>query len=137
MPLSQLTHRSPLVRKQATACRARWWIQPSCLSCVIMASIQGKPVRPSAHLASASGFWSHGIWRHVTRIIQDRDNDYILFFRSTDDQSSISISYNSHCLFIVYCLRCVHLIHQDKFLVGVKSFLVRNLVLILILIKCH
>ena len=73
----------------------------------------------------------------MTRIIQDRDNDYILFFRSTDDQSSISISYNSHCLFIVSCLRCVHLIHQDKFLVGVKSFLVRNLVLILILIKCH
>ncbi len=62
MPLSQLIHRSPLVRKQATACRARWWIQPSCLSWVMMASIQGKPVRPSAHLASASGFWSHGIW---------------------------------------------------------------------------
>jgi len=65
MPLSQLIHRSPLVRKQATACRARWWIQPSCLSCVMMASIQGKPVRPSAHLASASGFWSHGIWRQA------------------------------------------------------------------------
>lgn len=63
MPLSQLIHRSPLVRKQATACRAKWWIHPSCLSWVMMASIQGKPVRPSAHLASASGFWSHGIWR--------------------------------------------------------------------------
>ena len=27
-PSSQDTQRSPLVRKQATACRARWWIQP-------------------------------------------------------------------------------------------------------------
>lgn len=65
MPLSQLIQRSPLVRKQATACLARWWIQPSCLSWVMMASIQGKPVRPSAHLASASGFWSHGICWHI------------------------------------------------------------------------
>ena len=29
-------------------------------------------------------------------------------------------------LFIVYCLQCMHLIHQDKFLVGVKSFLAIN-----------
>ena len=43
-PSSQLIHRSPLVRKQATACRARWWIQPSCLSWVMMASMKGKPV---------------------------------------------------------------------------------------------
>lgn len=71
MPLSQLIHKSPLVRKQATACRARWWIQPSCLNWVIMASIQGKPVRPSAHLASASGFWSHGIWKQTCYIVSN------------------------------------------------------------------
>jgi hypothetical protein len=34
--------RSPRVRKQATAWRARWCIQPCCRSCVMMASIQGK-----------------------------------------------------------------------------------------------
>lgn len=61
MPLSQLIHRSPRVRKQATAWRARWWIQPSCLNWRMMASIQGKPVLPPAHLASASGFLSQGI----------------------------------------------------------------------------
>lgn len=43
-PSSQLIHRSPLVRKQATACLARWWIQPSCLSWVMMASMKGNPV---------------------------------------------------------------------------------------------
>lgn len=43
-PSSQLIHRSPLVRKQATACLARWWIHPSCLSWVMMASMKGKPV---------------------------------------------------------------------------------------------
>ena len=123
MPLSQLTHRSPLVRKQATACRARWWIQPSCLSCVMMASIQGKPVRPSAHLASASGFWSQGIWRHVTRTRQERGTDYMLFFHSTGDQSFIYISL------------CMHLIDQNKFLIGVKSFLVIKLILILLKVK--
>lgn len=64
-PLSQLTQRSPRVRKQATACRARWWIQPSCLSWVMMASIQGKPVLPSAHLARASGLRSQGIWMQM------------------------------------------------------------------------
>ena len=41
MPCSQLIHKSPLVRKQATECLARWWIQPSCLSCVIIASMNG------------------------------------------------------------------------------------------------
>lgn len=44
MPSSQLIQRSPRVRKQAAACRARWWIQPSWRSWVIIASIQGKPV---------------------------------------------------------------------------------------------
>ncbi len=53
IPSSQETHRSPLVRKQATACLARWWIQPSSLSWVITASTQGNPVRPLAHLARA------------------------------------------------------------------------------------
>ncbi|KAJ8951839.1 hypothetical protein NQ318_019814 [Aromia moschata] len=43
IPSSQESQRSPRVKKHATACLARWWIQPSCLSCVIMASIQGKP----------------------------------------------------------------------------------------------
>ena len=45
LPSSQLIQRSPLVRKQATACRARWWIQPSRRSWVMMASMKGKPVR--------------------------------------------------------------------------------------------
>lgn len=40
-PSSQLIHRSPRVRKQATACLARWWIQPSFLSWVMMASMKG------------------------------------------------------------------------------------------------
>ena len=43
--------------------------------------------------------------------------------------------YNSHCLFIVYCLQCMHPIQQDKFLVGVKSLLVIYLFLILILME--
>ena len=33
------------------------------LSCVIIASIQGKPVLALAHLARASSFLSHGIWK--------------------------------------------------------------------------
>ena len=64
-PDSQLIQRSPLVRKQATACLARWWIHPSCLSWVMIASIQGKPVLPSAHFAKASGFLSQGIWMQM------------------------------------------------------------------------
>lgn len=64
-PHSQLIQRSPRVRKQATACLARWWIQPSCRSCVMIASIQGKPVLPSAHFAKASGFLSQGIWMQI------------------------------------------------------------------------
>lgn len=44
-PSSQLIHRSPLVRKHATACLAKWWIHPSCLSWVMMASMKGYPVR--------------------------------------------------------------------------------------------
>ena len=44
-PSSQLIHKSPLVKKQATAWRAKWWIQPSLLSWVMMASIKGYPVR--------------------------------------------------------------------------------------------
>ena len=31
LPSSQDWYRSPRVRKQATLCRAKWWIQPSCL----------------------------------------------------------------------------------------------------------
>ena len=46
IPSSQEIQRSPRVRKHATACRAIWWIHPSCLSCVIMASIHGNPVCP-------------------------------------------------------------------------------------------
>lgn len=46
MPSSHEIQRSPRVRKQATACLAKWWIQPSSRSCVIIASIQGKPVCP-------------------------------------------------------------------------------------------
>ena len=64
IPSSQLCHRSPLVRKQATACLARWWIQPSSLSWVMMASIQGKPVFPLDHFAKASLFLSQGTWKY-------------------------------------------------------------------------
>ena len=42
-PSSQLIQRSPWVRKQATAWRARWWIHPSCVSWVMMASLNGAP----------------------------------------------------------------------------------------------
>lgn len=84
MPHSQLIHRSPRVRKQATARRAWWWIQPSCLSWVMMASIQGKPVRPSAHLAKASGFWSQGIWRPGTHR-SDRRSDVTLHPRTSEE----------------------------------------------------
>ena len=45
-PSSQLIQRHPLVRKHPTAWRAMWWIQPSCLSCLMIASIHGKPVLP-------------------------------------------------------------------------------------------
>lgn len=44
MPSSQEIHRSPRVRKQATAWRARWWIQPSSRSWTMIASIHGYPV---------------------------------------------------------------------------------------------
>lgn len=64
-PSSQLSQRSPRVRKQTTARLARWLIQPSFFSWAMTASIQGKPVRPSAHLATASGFLSQGIWTHT------------------------------------------------------------------------
>ena len=47
-PLSQLTYRSPRVRKQATECLARWCIQPSRCNCVMIASIQGYPVLASS-----------------------------------------------------------------------------------------
>ena len=47
--------------------------------------------------------------------------------------SFILFMYYSHCLFTVYCLQCMHLIHQDKFHVGEKSFLVMNLFLIVIM----
>lgn len=46
IPSSQEIQRSPLVKKQATACLAKWCIQPSSLSWVIIASIQGNPVWP-------------------------------------------------------------------------------------------
>lgn len=46
IPSSHEIQRSPLVRKHATACLARWWIQPSSLNCIITASIQGYPVWP-------------------------------------------------------------------------------------------
>lgn len=46
IPSSHEIQRSPLVKKQATACLARWWIQPSSRSWVIIASIHGKPVWP-------------------------------------------------------------------------------------------
>lgn len=46
IPSSQEIQRSPLVKKQATACLAKWCIQPSSLSCVMIASIQGNPVWP-------------------------------------------------------------------------------------------
>lgn len=85
IPSSQEIQRSPRVRKQATACRAKWWIQPSSLSWVMMASIHGKPVWPFkkiseklidvklkknmlftfAHLAKASGFLSQGICTQI------------------------------------------------------------------------
>lgn len=48
-PSSQLIHKSPRVRKHATACRARWWIHPSRRSCVMMASMKGNPVRAWIH----------------------------------------------------------------------------------------
>ena len=41
--------------------------------------------------------------------------------------------YYCHCLFTVYCLQFMNLIHQDQFLAGEKYFLVINLFLILIL----
>ena len=50
MPSSQLIQRSPLVRKHPTACRAKWWIHPSCRSCTIIASIHGKPVFPCTEI---------------------------------------------------------------------------------------
>jgi hypothetical protein len=56
---------SPRVRKQATAWRARWWSHPCVRSCVMAASIQGKPVRPSVHAASSTGSACHGIWRQL------------------------------------------------------------------------
>lgn len=46
IPSSQEIQRSPLVKKQATACLAKWCIQPSSLNWVIIASIQGNPVWP-------------------------------------------------------------------------------------------
>ena len=46
IPSSQEIQRSPRVRKHAAAWRAIWWIHPSCLSCVITASIHGNPVWP-------------------------------------------------------------------------------------------
>jgi len=33
----------------------------------MIASIQGKPVFPEAHLARASGFLSHGIWKNQSK----------------------------------------------------------------------
>jgi hypothetical protein len=46
--------RSPQVRKQAPAWRARWCIQPCCHSCIMMAFIQGKSVLTSLYAASRS-----------------------------------------------------------------------------------
>ena len=91
IPSSQEIQRSPLVRKQATACLAKWCIQPSSLSWVMIASIHGNPVWPYpinfflwklkqekekkettdefsltfAHLASASTFLSQGICTQI------------------------------------------------------------------------
>ena len=59
IPSSQLIQRSPLVRKQPTACLAKWWIQPSCCSCIIMASIHGKPVFPWKQKSSKEATFSH------------------------------------------------------------------------------
>ena len=61
-PRSQCWKRSPRVRKQATAWRARWWIQPSSRSCVMIASMNGYPVRPSSQAASRSSSQSQLIW---------------------------------------------------------------------------
>lgn len=36
-----------------------------CFSCIIAASIQGKPVCPSFHALSSSGLSSHVIWRQI------------------------------------------------------------------------
>lgn len=46
IPSSHEIQRSPLVKKQATACLARWCIQPSSLNWVMIASIHGNPVWP-------------------------------------------------------------------------------------------
>lgn len=46
IPSSHEIQRSPLVKKQATACLARWCIQPSSRSWVMIASIHGNPVWP-------------------------------------------------------------------------------------------
>ena len=64
IPSSQLIQRSPLVRKQPTACLAKWWIQPSCCSCIIMASIHGKPVFPWKQKSSKEATFSHSFLNH-------------------------------------------------------------------------
>lgn len=45
-PSSQLTHKQPRVRNEATALRATLWIQPSVRICRMIASIHGNPVVP-------------------------------------------------------------------------------------------
>ena len=54
----------------------------------------------------------------------------VLHQTKTWDAINALIKHNN-CLFIVYHLQCIRLIHQDKLLVGVKSFLVIILILIL------
>lgn len=93
IPSTHDIHRFPRVKKQATECHAKSWIQPSSRSWIITASIHGKPVCPwikciviflvhskflpkwfvwfnrlqltFAHLANASGFFSHFICTQI------------------------------------------------------------------------
>ena len=45
-PSCQFIQRQPRVRNKPTALRATSWIQPSKVSCLMMASIHGNPVKP-------------------------------------------------------------------------------------------